>query len=246
MDLSSLGNALGSPDHVGTVLIPVQDNDYALYTTIFNNNRGGFTPPNQLSFVFGESDQEYEIIVDSFTKDYIKYNVLKVIYNGIKYKINAHGSIDNPNFFIKEFVSPGNYRTWYGSFIISNQIPFRAPFVLQPAGEANVTVTDRQRVTVKAIQPRRAGQVDRTAAAARGVETRRRNAAEMAAAREAAANVMPVDAGPSSRSLRALARSDGDTKMLFGKRSRVSVSVKRVKKVSVKKVLSDIKYLLNI
>jgi hypothetical protein len=240
MDLSSLANSLGSPDQVGTVLIPVQTNDYALYTTIFNNNRGGFTPPNELSFVFGESDQEYEVIVDSFTtQNRIKYNVLKVIYNGIKYKINAQGSIDYPSFFIKEFVSPGNYRTWYGSFIISNQIPFRAPFVLQPAGEANVTVTSGQRVTVKSVQPRRAGQVDRTAAAARGVETRRRNAAEMAAAREAAANVMPVDAGPSSRSLRAMARSDGDTKMLFGKRLRVSVK-------GVKKVISDIKYLLNI
>jgi len=236
MDLSSLGNAIGSPDQVGTVLIPVQDNDYVLYSTIFNNNRGGFTPPNQLSFVFGDSDREYEVIVDSFTRDRVKYNILKVIYNGIKYKINAQGSIDNPSFFIKEFVSPGNYRSWYGSFIISNQIPFRAPFVLQPAGQANVTVTDGQRVTVKAVQPRRAVPVSRSEAAARGVETRRRNAAEMAAAREAAANVMPVDAGPSSRSLRALARSGGDTKMLFGKRSRVSV----------KKVISDIKYLLNI
>ena len=106
MDLSSLANALGSPDHVGTVLIPVQDNDYALYSTLFNNNRGGFTPPNELSFVFGDSDQEYEVIVDSFTtQNRVKYNILKVIYNGIKYKINAQGGLEYPSFFIKELES---------------------------------------------------------------------------------------------------------------------------------------------
>ena len=31
MDLSSLGNAIGSPDQVGTVLIPVQENNYELF-----------------------------------------------------------------------------------------------------------------------------------------------------------------------------------------------------------------------
>ena len=234
MDVSELGNSLRSPDQVGSVLIPVQDNDYTLYSNLFKNING-FTPPNQLSFVFGESDNEYEVIVDSFTKDRVKYNILKVIYNGIKYKINVQGNEEYPSFFIREFISPENYKTWYGSFIISNQIPFRPPFILQPAGQANVVVNQGQRAIAKAVQPRRAvAPVNRSAAAQRGVETRRRNLASAAASREAAVNVMTEASGPSRRELRAIARSDGDINMLFGK---------GVKKVSIKQVLRDIKYL---
>ena len=101
MDVSELGNSLRSPDQVGSVLIPVQDNDYTLYSNLFKNING-FTPPNQLSFVFGESDNEYEVIVDSFTKDRVKYNILKVIYNGIKYKINLSYMVSTIDWLIAQ------------------------------------------------------------------------------------------------------------------------------------------------
>ena len=249
MDLSDLGNALGSPDQIDSVLIPVQEGNYTLYATLFRTHNGSFVPPNQLSFVFGNTDQEYEVIVDEYTsKDRQKFNVLKVIYNGMKYKINAQGSIDHPSFFIQEFIAPGRFKTWYGSFHISNSIPFRSPFVLQPAGMARVTVTSQSRAQTKSLGPRTAVRTSPSASALRGAETRKRNAAAQAAQREAAANIMSLDAGPSSREQRAAARGDRENIMVLDdvprKRSKKDSmqSFGKVKSIIIK-VNRDILYL---